>query len=105
MVFSVDVTPASRNLFIKGEGYTVRVEYNKDYVIIHLRDIDKFTKEVFLDMQIRLEEFAEFVKEIQGGPIWAAVPRDNTKIKRLLGGLKFKFMNHHEDLTVYTREV
>lgn len=105
MVFSVVEINASKNLFIKGEGYVVRVEYNKDYVIIHLREIDRFTKEVFLDMRIRLEDFSDFVKEVQGGPIWAAVPRDNIKIKRLLGGLGFKFVNHHEDLTVFMKEV
>lgn len=98
-------TNASKSLLIKGEGYVVRVEYNKDYVIIHLRDIDKFTKEVFLDMQMRLEDFSDFVKEIQGGPIWAAVPSDNIKIKRLLGGLGFTFTGYHEDLTVYKREI
>lgn len=98
-------TNASKNFFIEGHGYTVRVEYNKDYVIIHLRDIEKFTKKVFLDMQIRLDDFAEFVKEVQGGPIWAAVPRDNIKIKRLLGGLGFKFVNRQEDLNVYMKEV
>lgn len=110
-MFSVDETNASnytlssKNLIIKGEGYTFRFEYNKDYVIVHLRDIEKFTKEVFIDMQIRLDDFGEFVKEVQGGPIWAAVPKDDTKIKRLIGGLGFKFVGHHEDLTVYTREV
>lgn len=104
-MFSVVEINASKNLFIKGEGYVVRVEYNKDYVIIHLREIERFTKEVFLDMQMRLEDFSDFVKEIQGGPIWAAVPSHNIKIKRLLGGLGFSFAGHHEDLTVYKREV
>lgn len=105
MVFSVVEINASKNLFIKGEGYVVRVEYNKDYVIIHLREIDRFTKEVFIDMRIRLEDFSDFVKEVQGGPIWAAAPNHNTKIKRLLGGLGFKFVGYSEDLTVYKREV
>lgn len=102
---SADAGTASNELFIKGDGYTVRLEYNEDYVIIHLSGIDKFTKEVFWDMQGMLYQWADFLKTMGRSHLWAAVPRDNTKIKRLLGGLKFKFVGHKEDMSVYAYEV
>jgi hypothetical protein len=105
MVFSVAGTNASNEIFIKGDGFTIRLEYNEDYVILHLYTIDKFTKEVFWEMQGMLYQWADFLRAMGRSHLWAAVPRDNTKIKRLLGGLKFKFVGHKEDMSVYAYEV
>jgi hypothetical protein len=52
-----------------------------------------------------LYQWADFLKAMGRSHLWAAVPRDNTKIKRLLGGLKFKFVGHKEDMSVYAYEV
>jgi len=105
MGFLVDETIGSKTLLIQRDGYVIRLEYNEDYVIVHLRDIDKFTKEIFQDMVIQLEDWSDFLKAMGHTYLWAAVPRDNTKIKRLLGGLKFQFVSHKDDLTVYRHEV
>lgn len=101
MEFLVDETQGSKNLLIQRDGYVIRLEYNEDYVIVHMRDIDKFTKEIFQDMLIQLEDWSDFLRTMGHTHLWAAVPRDNTKIKRLLGGLKFQFVSHKDDLTVY----
>lgn len=105
MGFLVDETIGSKTLLIQRDGYVIRLEYNEDYVIVHLRDIDKFTKEIFQDMLIQLEDWSDFLKAMGRDYLWAAVPRDNTEIKRLLGGLKFQFVSHKDDLTVYRYEV
>ena len=105
MVFSVDVTPASNELFVKGDGFTIRLEYNENFVIVHLFSIDKFTKEVFWSMQTMLYEWADFLKAMGVENLYAAAPIDDIKIKRLLGGLKFKFVGHDKDFTVYKYEV
>ena len=105
MGFLVVETIGSKSLLVKCEGYVLRFEYNEDYVIVHLREIDKFTKEIFQDMAIQLEDWSDFLRAMGHTHLWAAVPRDNTKIKRLLGGLKFQFVSHQDDLTVYRYEV
>jgi hypothetical protein len=98
-------TNASKDLIVKADGYIFRLEYSEEYVIVHLRDIDKFTKEVFQDMTIQLEDWSNFLKAMGHTHLWAAVPKDNIKIKRLLGGLGFQFVSHKDDLTVYKYEV
>lgn len=105
MGFSVVETIGSKSLLIQRDDYVIRLEYNEDYVILHLRDINKFTKEVFQDMLIQLEDWSDFLRAMGHSYLWAAVPRDNTKIKRLLGGLGFQFVSHRDDLTVYRYEV
>ena len=98
-------TNASKDLIVKADGYVFRLEYNEEYVIVHLREIDKFTKEVFEDMRRQLEDWSDFLRAMGKTNLWAAVPRDNIKIKRLLGGLRFQFVSHTDDLTVYKYEV
>jgi hypothetical protein len=56
-------------------------------------------------MLIQLEDWSDFLRAMGHTQLWAAVPKDNIKIKRLLGGLKFQFVSHKDDLTVYKYEV
>lgn len=105
MVSSVVETNASKSLIINGDGFVVRLEYTPEYVIVHLRDIDKFTKDSFRSMQMMLVDWGDFLRAMGQTYLWAAVDKDNTKIKRLLGGLGFKFAGHQDNLTVYRYEV
>ena len=94
-------THDSKDLLVQRNGYIFRLEYSKDYVIVHLRDIEKFTKEVFLDMASQLAVWSDFLKTMGQEFLWAAVPSDNDKMKRLLGGLKFRFVSHSGELSIY----
>jgi hypothetical protein len=105
MGFLVVETIASKELLVKRDGYVVRIEYNEDYVILHLKEIDKFTKEVFQDMLLFREDWSDFLRAMGHSYMWAALPEDNIKMKRLLGGLKFQFVNNKDGFTVYKYEV
>lgn len=105
MVCLVDGTIASKDLLVKGEGYTVRFEYTEDYVIVHLKHIDKFTKDTFRSMQFMLEDWKYFLRAMGHTYLWASVDKEDTKVKRLLGGLGFKYAGQHESMTVYQYEV
>lgn len=98
-------TNASKSLYLREDGYTLRLEYTEDYVILHLMDINQFTKDIFRRMQLQLLEWSDFLKAMGHTHLWAAVAYDNIKIKRLLGGLQFKFEGHIDGLSVYKYEV
>jgi hypothetical protein len=98
-------TNASKSLYIREDGYTLRLEYTEDFVILHLMDIDKFTKDTFRRMQMQLLEWSDFLQAMGHTHIWAAVPSDNIKIKRLLGGLKFEYQGQSDAMSVYKYEV
>jgi hypothetical protein len=95
----------SQSLFIREDGYTLRLEYTEVYIILHLMDITQFTKDVFRRMQRQLLEWSDFIRAMGHTYIWAAVPYDNIKIKRLLGGLQFKFEGQMDGMSVYKYEV
>jgi hypothetical protein len=94
-------TKGFNNLIVKCDGFTLRFEYNSDYVIGHIKDIDKFTKEVFFSLQHQVETWSEFLKAMGHQYLWAAVPKEDKKIQRLLSGLKFKYISQQDGLAVY----
>ena len=83
------------------ENYSVRLEYNDDYVIIHLPRVDKFNKEVFVDMKYKLEDWYEFFTTAGFNGIFAAVDPNDEKIKRLLNMLGFKYKGCADNMYVY----
>jgi hypothetical protein len=93
--------PDSNSLtFIETKNYTIRLEYNEEYVIAHLPEI-KMTKETFLDMQARLEVWYEFFKTVGYKGIFAAIDPNNLKITKLLTKLNFKKKGHADNMDVY----
>ena len=81
--------------------YAIRLEYNEDYVILHLPNIDKMDKGVFLDMKFRLEDWYEFFTTAGFKGIFAAVDPNDEKIKRLLNMLGFKYKGCADNMYVY----
>lgn len=87
--------------FIETKNYTIRLEYNEDYVIVHLPDIEKMTKEVFIDMKLRLEDWHTFMTTAGYAGIFAAVDPNNLKICKLLQMLNFNKKGHADNMDVY----
>jgi hypothetical protein len=93
--------PDSKSLVaIETRNYTVRLEYNEEYVILHLPDV-KMTKDTFLDMKFRLEDWYKFFKVAGFKGIFAAVDPNNIKIVKLLKMLNFSKKGHADNMDVY----
>lgn len=86
---------------IETPDYSIRLEYNGDYVILHLPNIEKMDKGVFLDMKIRLEDWYNFFTVAGYSGIFAAVDPDNQKIQKLLLMLDFKLKGFADNMNVY----
>ena len=86
---------------IETPDYSIRLEYNGDYVILHLPNIEKMDKGVFLDMKLRLEDWYDFFTVAGYGGIFAAVDPNNQKIQKLLLMLDFKLKGFADNMNVY----
>lgn len=94
--------PASRTIpLIETPEYDIRLEYNEDYVIFHLPRIDKFTKDVFIDMKFRLEDWYTFFTTAGYAGIFIAVDPNNSRIKKLIEKLGFKLTGFADNMQVY----
>jgi hypothetical protein len=93
--------PDSESLtFIETKNYTIRLEYNEDYVIAHLPTAT-MTKETFLDMKDRLKSWYRFFRVAGYEGVFAAVDPKDQKIARLLSMLEFKKKGHADNMDVY----
>lgn len=81
--------------------YEVRVEYNVDFVTLHLPIVNKMTADVYKDMVCRLEDFWEFCKTVGYKAVFAVIEPNNQKVERLVLLLGFRFLNYGEGNKVF----
>lgn len=94
--------PVSKSMVaIETKDYTIRLEYNDDFIILHLPDIGKMTKGVYLDMKFRLEDWYKFFTTAGYAGMFTAVDPNNLKIKRLLRMLDFKLKGEADGMEVF----
>lgn len=94
--------PVSKTLsMVATDDYTIRLEYNEDYVILHLPSIEKMSKGVFLDMKFRLEDWYTFFTTAGYAGIFTAVDPNNKRIQKLLSMLGFKLKGFADNMNVY----
>lgn len=94
-------TPVSKKLNgIKGSCFSIQLEYNEDFIILHLPIVDKMTKEVLIEMKTMLSDWWLFVKTVGYKAIFAAV-EPNHKVNKLLQMLDFKYVGEDKGYFVY----
>jgi hypothetical protein len=94
-------TIGSKRITVFDGDYRVDLEYNKDFVILHLPHVHKFSKQMFQDMQFKLDDWYQFFKTAGYDAIYAAVDPDNLRIAKLLLRLDFIYQGKADGLHVY----
>jgi hypothetical protein len=77
------------------------VEYNKEYVILHLPVIKKLTKGTLKDMQSYLKELWKFFQTVGYPSLHAGVPQRDYKIQRLLTTLGFEITGSSSGFVIF----
>ena len=97
-------TNASKRLkgIYHGSTFVVDVEYSKDYVILHLPVVTKFTKGVYFELLDMMDELWDFFSTIGYDKIYAAVDQNDRKINRLVRKLGFKATGSAHNLVVWS---
>jgi hypothetical protein len=85
---------------IKGSCFDIRLEYNEDFIIIHLPSIDKMTKGVFMEMVTLLRDWWEFFKTVGYKAVFAAAEPED-KINKLIHMLGFQYVGDNEGYLIY----
>lgn len=87
---------------IRGSNFSVRLEYSKTYIVLHLPTVDKFSKNTFLEMQYMLDDWWDFFKTVGYSSIHVGVEPDNSKINRLLRKLNFRMIGKADGLNIWS---
>ena len=74
----------SKNFAIyEGLDYEVRLEYNREYMIVHLPEVFKFNKTTLISMLMKLDEINDFSVGLGYPALHCAAPRGDIKINKL----------------------
>lgn len=83
----------------KTEDYTIELEYNPYFAIVHLKDCEKFSKSVLKSIQSFLDDFEHFVLVTGYDGLYTASLEDKPeKLAYLLG---FEFIGEQDNTKVY----
>ena len=85
----------------EGEDFKARLEYNREYMIVHLPEVYKFNKGVLAKLIIKAEDLKEFSSNLGYPELYAAAPKENTKINKLARRVGFTFLGEEDGLLVY----
>jgi hypothetical protein len=92
-------TTSKRMTIYECDDFVVDLEYNETFAIIHLPTVQKFTKDTYILMQVRMQEFFEFVTTIGYQNLFVAL---NDKItEKLAKKLGFAYLGTQDGLNVY----
>jgi len=85
---------------IKGSCFSIQLEYNEEFIIVHLPTIDKMTKKVLKEMKTMLSDWFLFLKTVGYKSVFAAIKPEhkNNKLARMLG---FKYIGEDKGYFVY----
>jgi hypothetical protein len=75
---------ASKNFAIyEGHDYEVRLEYSREYMIVHLPEVFKFNKTTLISMLIKIDEINDFSVGLGYPALHCAAPKGDLKINKL----------------------
>ena len=94
--------PSKKITMVDKPNLRVILEYNEDYVAIHLPHVN-LTKETYEEMLVHLDELNDFVKTV-GYEYLAVAIKDDPKVARLAKKMNFKYVGAADGFDVYVYE-
>jgi hypothetical protein len=94
-------TAGTRIQGIKGQNFSVDVEYNSNFVFIHLTGVTIFNASTLKEMDQLLKNWWLFIKTAGYKGIFAHIPNENIKVQRLVYKLGFKKFLAVPDFTTF----
>jgi hypothetical protein len=87
--------------------YTISLEYNEEYIALHLPHVEKFTKTAYLDFLSTVDELKEFSETFGKTQLFVGIPTGDVKMGKFATKAGFEFLGEGEgeiDVYVYKLE-
>lgn len=85
--------PTSKRMpLVIRDTYQIDLEYNEEFAILHLPRVDKFTKQLYKDIESVSISIREFLFTMGYNTIYAGVFENHKAIKKLLGRFNFEYI-------------
>jgi hypothetical protein len=90
---------SKRVLLIDVPQFSVEVEYNQDYVVLHLPRVSKFGKKELGMMKDYVKGIYDFTSTLGKDVLYVAV--DDKRVERLVNLLGFQYLGSSQQYKVY----
>lgn len=90
-------TKSKRFNIVNKDGYSLDLEYNAEYVAVHLPYVKKFNKGTYLEIRESIDELLDFLEVVGYDFLVAGVEPSNKVTNRLVNKLGFEFLGLSHD--------
>lgn len=95
-------TPQSKLLTLyEGVDFSLALEYTSETAIIHLGEFKKFTPSSFRTINRLKDSWFEFLQDMGYSVVYAGIPRQNHKTKKLAMKFGFKYIGAKDAFDIY----
>lgn len=96
---------SKRITLIQKDGYSVDLEYNDEFAILHLPMVGKFTKDVYLDMSICIEDIKQFLKDLGYLSLYVGIDPTNKLLRKFSERFGFEYRGNDMNIDVLEVEL
>ena len=96
----LETLPSKSINLIQSDNFDIRLEYNKDFLIIHFPRMVKLDRNTLMELKFKLEDYSELFSTLGHEYLWAAVEPDSI-MSKLATNLGFIQAGHHSDMDIY----
>lgn len=96
-------TPLTSKRFtlVEREEYRVDLEYNNDFIILHLPWVAEFSKKILLDMMNTFEGLKSFLETVGYSRIHVGIPHKHGSTKHLAEHLGFTHIGESQGFEIF----
>ena len=99
-----EIQPTSKRIrLVDKEDYGVDLEYNDDFVILHLPWTYKFSKSIYQDMLATMDNLEDFLNCMGYSRIHLGIEPGRTSTLKLAKRLGFNQIGHHSGHDIYEK--
>lgn len=94
----------NRFTIFKSPDIEISLEYSEEVVVVHFKDFTRMTSKTFKNIKSGLEGFLPFLNMNGYTGLYAAIPREFSKNKRLANLLGFKYIGSEKGADIYLKD-
>jgi hypothetical protein len=88
-------------LIYEGDDFGLKLEYNKDYAILHLPYVNKWSPSVFKKLGIKVYDTLDFVKTLGYKGIHTGIHQGDTKGTKIVLMLGGEYLGTYSGFDIY----
>jgi hypothetical protein len=96
--------PAKMIRIIQIEDFDLDLEYEDDFIALHLPRMTRLNKKNYFKLRKVVDELTDLVKTMGYVGLWAALDDDQPLMKKLVIRLGFEYIERNEEMDLFLKQ-